>query len=258
MLKIFLKNIFITIINIKALFIKKIYFYRRIDYIIKLLNKNQINKVSKFREQNWHHGYCYFLGIYNSKKVFIKVDTKLMLLRNEKYFYDAMKNKLKSFLIPLIMFHEDEKVQFVVFEYFNDCVDLTLGHLSDNVKFIDDIYFILLQLKEAQIVHRDIKLSNFLIKKNELFLIDFTFSVSLSDSSPFKDLNTSIKSHHKILESLGLKISTNNFSWNDSLSIIKILGKLSNHSGKEHSFDVQRFRDLSINTTYSINENAKN
>jgi serine/threonine protein kinase len=254
MLKKFFRWLGILVLSFKGKIVKKIYFAMKINYILNVLEGNNVHGVSKFNEKNWHHGYCYFSGFYKDKKVFIKVDTNLKMLKNEVSFYNVTKSKLQQYLVPVEMFYEDSELQFVMYEFLTDHLPLTLEKLSQHPNLIEDIYNIVKTLKDTHIVHRDMKLSNFLIKNSELKIIDFTFSISLTSNDLFKELDPSIKRHYSILESLGAKVFLDNFSWNDSLSIVKILeSTVFGGKGDIYARYTKQFLDLSLDTTYSLN-----
>lgn len=221
--------------------------------IEKTLIELNIQDRNKFNENNWHHGYCYFTGIYNNKKVFIKIDTKLNMLKNEKIFYDIMSENISKYLIPMELFYENENLQLIVYEFMSDYCELNEEKLIKNLNYIDDIYLILKQMKDKKVIHRDINLNNFLVNRNSLKIIDFTFSYSINENSKFKELDISKKENFLLLKGLGRGLNPKNYQWNDSISIIKILKSYYfDAKRKEIDYYISNFKKLSFNNTYSL------
>ena len=254
MLKKIIKPIIVPILNLNYQMKKKLYFKIKINNILKTLKNENITDVNKFNEKNWHHGYCYFTGLYNSKKVFIKVDTKLKMLKNEQTFYETMKNKISKYLTPIEFFYEDKGLQFVLYEFLSEYKELNEELLSKNINYLDDIYNILKAMKENKVIHRDIKLNNFMVDKNHIKIIDFTFSYSLNEKSNFKELDISEKQNILILNALGMGLNPKPFQWNDCSSMIKILENTTIlNTENKLELHLEKLIELSSNNTYSLN-----
>lgn len=266
LIKPFILPILLPILDMNYRIKKRLYFKSKMKYILTTLKEQNITDINKFNENNWHHGYCYFTGIYKDKKVFIKVDTKLKMLKNEELFYEIMKDKIYDYLIPLEFFFENKKLQLVCYQFLSNYTELDEKKLFHNISYLDDIYHILNIMKEKEVIHRDIKLDNFMVHNNDIKIIDFTFSNSLKVESNFKELDISIKENILILKGLGIGLNPKDFHWNDSISIIKIL-KI-NYLENYNTY-IKRFEELSYNNTYildlktelennTINEDDKN
>ena len=196
-------------------------------YIIPIyikLKHNNINQISAFKFWNWRNGYCYFKGIYLEKEVFVKIDTKMHLLSNDKLVYDLCKGEMKDDLIEILHYSIDGKIQFVAYEFFNSNeLDETI--LLNNLKYIDDILRILNNLSKSGIIHRDIKLNNFLVNGSKLKIIDFTFANSNANKN-FKEVDINSSYNCFILEFLGAGLNPSPFLWDDYYSFFSILKSL--------------------------------
>jgi len=257
-LKKLIKPIVVPILNLNYQMKKKLYFRTRINNILKTLKNENITDINKFNEKNWHHGYCYFTGVYNNKKVFIKVDTKLKMLKNEQTFYEMMKDKISNYLTPIEFFYEDKQLQFVVYEFLSEYSELNEELLSKNINYLDDIYNILKAMKENKVIHRDIKLNNFMVNKNHIKIIDFTFSYSLNKKSNFKELDISEKQNILILNALGVGLNPKPFQWNDSMSMIKVLENITILTTENKlKLYLEKLIVLSSNNTYTLNLEIK-
>jgi serine/threonine protein kinase len=188
------------------------------------LKKINITKISSFNYLNWRNGYCYFKGVYLEKEVFIKVDTKMHLLINDKLTYDICKDIMKDELVEILHHSLDSRIQFIVYEFFNS-IELDENILLNDMRYLDGIIRILNNLSKAGIIHRDIKLDNFLVSKDKLKVIDFTFSNSITHKD-FKEVDVNNSYNCFLLEFLGAGLNPSPFVWDDYYSFCTILKKL--------------------------------
>ena len=105
-------------------------------------------------------------------------------------------------------------------------------------------------MKERKVIHRDLKLDNFMICKNKIKIIDFTFANSLDKNSNFKELDISKNENYLILKGLGP--DPKDLQWNDAIAIINILNSMPNSN--KFTNEVEKFNNLSLNNAYSLKE----
>tara|TARA_B100001250_G_scaffold213982_1_gene183545 strand:- start:26449 stop:27201 length:753 start_codon:yes stop_codon:yes gene_type:complete len=191
-------------------------------YII--LRKYNIKSITFWKFLNWHTGYCYFRGVYEEREVFVKIDTKLHLLTNDKIAYDICKEIMQDDLVEIITYSLDSKIQFIAYEFLN-FHELDESILLNNMQYLNEIDRILNNLSKLGIIHRDIKLDNFLVLNNKLKIIDFTFAIS-NINKDFKELDVRFFKNCFILESLGNSLNPAPFVWDDYYSFRSILMKL--------------------------------
>jgi serine/threonine protein kinase len=188
------------------------------------LKKNNIKKITFFNFLNWRNGYCYLRGVYNEKEVFIKIDTKQHLLINDKLTYDLCKDIMQDDLVEILHHSLDGKIQFLVYEFLQSN-ELDESILLNNMTYLDDIIRILKNLSNIGIVHRDIRLDNFLISKNKLKIIDFTYANSNTHKG-FKEVDVNNSYNCFLLEFLGGGLNPLPFLWDDYYSFYTILKNL--------------------------------
>jgi serine/threonine protein kinase len=238
--------------------IKLLYYLIKFFRIYKVLKKLKLTDIKIYKYKKWHHGYCYFLAYKGNIKVFIKIDTKLLMLINEATFYDEMNTEISHYLTPLVTSLFSQNIHAVVFEYLDGYVDLDERTLLLNTQYFDDIFFILKKMKKKGVVHRDIKLNNFLVKENSIKIIDFTFSISLKKMSSYKELDINIRKNSDILRTLGMEGYPLDFQWNDFIAVKNIINKISsthklNDTTKSllarHKLD---FKSNSLGCTYKV------
>ena len=188
-----------------------------------LKNKFKINNIKIYKFINWNLGRAYFTGYYNNQKVFIKIYSKFMVLKNELIFYSLFKNKLD--LINVLDFFSNNKMQVIIYEYVEG------RHLSDNdiiktPELLLEIFKILLTINKDGFIHRDIRKENILITNKGLRIIDFSFIINFNkNDNTFLDIAQNKKSL-RLLKFLGDKLNPKDFEWNDFYSLNKIIDNL--------------------------------
>lgn len=197
------------------------------DNIIALLKCKGISSVKIFNFKNWHHGYAYFYGYKNTNKVFIKVDTNFLLLQNDLLVYKLANNKLKEYLINIEDSIIHNNIQIIVYEFI-EFQELTNEILKEK-KYLSHIMLKIVNiLNDLEIIHRDIKLDNFILIDDKLKIIDFTFAISNNERLGFKELQYTVK-NCATLEFLGNGLNPEQFIWNDLYALGVILNtKLAN------------------------------
>lgn len=182
-----------------------------------------LHDLKTFRHDTWHHGYAYFTARMNDHQVFIKVDTQFRFLSNEVLANQLIKDKLKT---PDLYAHfKSGEFEAVVFEFLPARL-INAGDILKNPALLEQILFIIQTMNDLGIIHRDIKLNNFMLANQEIFIIDFTFAISKQSHLRFKELDARVKSQRKVLNSLGDGHNPSRWVWNDFLSINHILEEL--------------------------------
>ncbi|WP_426358465.1 hypothetical protein ACPUVO_18895 [Pseudocolwellia sp. HL-MZ19] len=241
-----------------TLFKSFLYYLNRYETIKNALKKNNVLEIKPLYFRRWHLGCAYFLGSLNGEKVFIKIDTKLQLLKNEKVFYDIMHESLSTYVLPLHFYYEERNLQIVCFSYADGRQELNSELILNNPSYLTEIISILKKIKMESVIHRDIKLDNFIMSGGNLNIIDFTFSYGLNGHhDSFKDLDINISDELDILKRLGSKYKPKDFLWNDFISLKNIVNEIiaNNHLSTEQmpyfELIVQELDLLSENAYYT-------
>ena len=188
--------------------------------VVSLLKNSNIYNISIFNFKNWHHGYAYFYGFKENKKVFIKVDTKFLLLQNDLLVYQLANEKLKNYLLNIEDSIFSKNLQIIIYEFL-DFTELSVDILENNRSIINTMLDMINTLNDLEIIHRDIKLDNFIFVNNELKIIDFTFAISNNKALGFKDLERNIN-NCATLEFLGDGLNPEPFVWNDYYALSRL------------------------------------
>ena len=245
--------------------VKFFYYLRHYQQIRKVLNDNFITNVKVFNFRQWRIGCGYLIGEKDGEKVFLKIDTQLLMLSNEKLFYDIMEKKIGDNLLKMHFFHDSKTLQVACFSYVENSRELTERDIIGNPNYLIDLINILKKINKESIIHRDVKLDNFLISDGKLKIIDFFFCQRLNKTyekltydDDFIELNMNDDFQRNILIRLGDKYRPDYLSWNDFLAMSKVLADIKNSNDLSEEYDekinnaITELRKIGINENYTL------
>lgn len=239
---------------LRKLFKRCVFFIKYHNLIIRKLTELGIKEIKMFKFRSWHDGFAFYYGVLNEKKVFAKISTKHFFLGNEVVFYDIFNSHLE--LLEILNFYEDESLQILI-SRFSESRELTADDILRNPAILLEIYNILQIINSKECIHRDIKLSNFLIENDKIQIIDFTFSTSFRKTHRFRDLSINNKEEYKVLCNLGEGLNPKRFEWNDFYSLNKLIdnalsNKIELHQKKELLKYKQRFSNTMLENNFIV------
>ena len=227
-------------------------YFKYLYYVKDELIKNNIQNIKIFNFLSWHHNFIYLIAHFNTKKVFIKIDLKYGVVLNESIIRRHLKNKLSC--IQVLKCIETNNFSCVIFDFIEYKTLDDLIYDSSIIKYLNQALNQISILNENKIIHRDIKLDNFLLYNGKIVLNDFVFATSknrfiVSDLKKITDL----KLEKKVLADLGL-YKPSKYEWNDFYSFTEILKKLKNLKHL-NSNEIQKLinKSLKMHNKYTYN-----
>jgi serine/threonine protein kinase len=190
--------------------------------VVSAINTLGVDNIKIFKFTKYHHGFYYFTGTLNDQKVFVKVDTKINILVNDVLAFNIGKAHLNKYLVDVLNYKVVDSIEIVVFEFVKG-VELTKEVILRQPELISDLCDVIFKINALGMIHRDVKLDNFLVYGNQLKVIDFTFANSLESDLGFKDISLNSRKNCRMLKMLGGKFKPMNYEWNDFFSLEKIL-----------------------------------
>lgn len=211
--------------------------YLRFKHTLK--RKYGVGQIKILDFAGWHGRACYFEGVYNKDKVFIKtLGSEFGILQNEQTAINVLtQNAHMKYFPQLYQYGRIGGDDFVVLEYIPG---YTLDyHLNNGLKdfnaderlgIADQLIMIMEELHAKKIVHRDLRPDNIIVTmKNgvKLVLIDYSYvmdSDNWNNTPRFRDINQHIQST-EIWNALGQNYKPEALKWDDAYAIHKILNE---------------------------------
>jgi len=199
---------------------------------------------------NWHHGSYHFTAHSKSnEKIFIKTDLALKLVLNEVNAIKILRNNknIKDNIPEIINYDSESKYPFIAFKFING---ESLEYLVNKKETLPNALFnklieIVENLHQANILHRDILMDNFLIDRRannlKVYLIDYSFCIGTKNTKDrFVDLKPT-KKNLNILLGLGEEFKPDKLTWDDAYSLKRIIDKIRPEYRKKYR---RRYEDL--------------
>lgn len=227
-----------------------------------VLKQTGASAIRQFKFSNWHDGYAYYTGYKAGVKVFIKIDLGLQFLSNDYLAYRLLKEEVKT--IAIEEFYAEDEFQVAIFPYVQGR-NLTEQDIIDAPSLLEEVRYVLERFYELGLIHRDVRLENFMLVESQLYIIDFTFITSLPHSANnynFKKLNINDSRQKKVLRKLGGRLNPEQYVWNDFYSVTQIISKAlegnklnkETRNSLENSMKVFEVMSKLPQATYSLKE----
>jgi serine/threonine protein kinase len=180
---------------------------------------------------SWALGNRYFLALdaVSQQKVFIKVAPKQLVVRETSALQRLEQGTACLDSWPRLMSHYVDKskaafvvLQFVAAESLETCLTRSLEP-EFRAALLHQLSAILTCLQTSQLLHRDIRPANLLVKLDQLglprlCLIDFAFALLMDEDLPLQTQRDGAKN----LKTLGDGLNPAPFVWDDAYSLCQI------------------------------------
>ncbi len=203
------------------------------NFLFYLKNKKEISSALKehgctdvkpFKMYRWHHD-LYLFTAYNKlkNKVFVKFSLKKGILKNENRAYKILeKNEFfKNHMIRRDNYIKKESLKFLILNH-SDGVVLSEDWLLENPHKSGSLIKIVDELSSMSLIHRDIKLDNFIFEEGEIKIFDFTFMIDKTNSRKIKEIDLSTRQNMIKLLDLGIYYKPEAYMWDDYYSLYVI------------------------------------
>lgn len=173
---------------------------------------NEVDNLKPFRPLRWKHQVCYFTGTINGRRVFIKTGGEVNTTEREVYAmtYAGEHSEVLKKHIPAVI---SSTTDFLIEE-------LVEGKaLTEDDRYIDQLYEIYTEMKRCGLLHLDIRPDNFIVKDDgTLILIDFGYA--LVNTTDVYDRIEKTKAAKSIIQDVGSKYSPKNGTADDAYSML--------------------------------------
>jgi len=254
-LKYYLSLIYRTIKN-------RVYYIKNRSFIHELFQENGYQEIKPFNLSKWHHDLYLFTAIAKDlDPVFIKITNLPRLLKNENKAYKKLqKNKyLVNHLIEHKGYIKKNGYRALVLKRAKGIV-LNEEWAANNIGELNTLIRIVDEFKSLSLVHRDIKLDNFIYEDGSIKIFDFSFMIDKTQKGKLKEIDLSDKKNILKLMDLGIHYKPAHFTWDDYYSLYVILNSLQKKGAKnlskegmnELSLLVRECKEKINTNTYSV------
>jgi len=227
----FVKNLVNTWVSIISNFF--FYFKNKKD-ISKFLSDKGISNLKPFNINKWHHQVYLFTGTNEvDGDLFIKLSSDKGFLDNESNAYTILESDtvLKNHLINKIGFFKTEQLDFLVLKKAQG-ITLSNKWFLENINATKILIKIVERLSELELIHRDLKLDNFIYENGDIKIFDFTFMISNKKCYNLIELDLSIRNNVFKLMDVGINYKPSIFVWNDFYALKIVLKNILKESSK--------------------------
>lgn len=252
------KIIFIVSITIKKLYTSIIWYIFNYASFYKKMKSLNIVELKIFNFLQWHQGAYYFKGKNNNTDIFIKTDYEFKLLSNESKALELLNsNNYLKYKTANLLFIDSVSSEYL-------CTSFVKGislrnYIEENKNnelkiknIINQMINILKEFQTLKIIHRDIRLENFIISNDTAYVIDFLFTISNIETLGFKELDLNNKNNLNILKTLGIKEYPNKLKWDDAYSLWIIFEDIKALIDVNIEDEINETKTLIGNCTYEI------
>lgn len=155
-----------------------------------ILKKIGVVDPEKWNVKKWHFKYRYYVGIYNDKKVFIKLSTRKSWIKHEyeiNEYIEKNSDILSCKKADIYLYKEIGKYGIIVEEFISyKCLKDFKIEKENQESIINNLITILEELQRISLIYMDFYEDNiFLDENNNIKLIDFGFSIIKGESIDF-------------------------------------------------------------------------
>ena len=222
-----LKEIVGSIIRYKNNFL---FYFKEKKFIVKFFGDHGYSKIQPFNISKWHHELFLFTGkANNGDEVFIKLTKLGTILKNGNRAYKKFvkNNFLKHHLIERKKFVKRDGYKALILNRAKGVV-LDEDWAIKNIEKLDVLIKIVDEFKALSLVHRDIKLDNFIYENGAIKIFDFSFMIDKTEKRKLKEIDHSDHENMLKLVDLGIYYKPNPLKWDDYFSLYVIFNKLLN------------------------------
>lgn len=219
-----------------------VYYLRNKKLILDFFKDYGYIKIKPFNLFKWHHDLFLFTGQDElGEKVFIKLTRLRRILKNENQAYKRlMKNDfLKSHLIEHRRYIKKGPYKALILKHSNGIV-LNENWLINNINKLEILIKIVDEFKKMSLVHRDIKLDNFIYENDTIKIFDFSFMIDKTNKHKLKEIDLS--NHKNVLKliDLGVNYKPSPLKWDDYYSLHIIFKNVLRNMDKSLSLEQKK------------------
>ncbi|WP_339835474.1 hypothetical protein [uncultured Maribacter sp.] len=214
--------------SIKRTLKNRSYYSKKRKYVLSFFKEFGYNRVKPFNLDKWHHDLDLFTAFDKlGDEVFIKFTKLERLLKNENRAYKIMQQNtvLKNHIIEHKEYIKSKGFRALVLKLSKGIV-LNEDWMVNNIEKLGALIRIVDEFKNLSLVHRDLKLDNFIYEDGNIKIFDFSFMIDKTERRKPKEID--LKSRENILKlvNLGMYYKPEPLKWDDYYSLYIIFNNL--------------------------------
>lgn len=197
-------------------------------FIHGFFQENGFYSTKPFNLNNWHHDLYLFTAIAkDGSPVFIKLTNLPRILKNENRAYKKLRKNpfLKGHIIEHKGYIKKGGYRALILKRANGQV-LTEEWAYRNVEKLGTLIKIVDEFTALSLVHRDIKLDNFICEDGSIKVFDFSFMIDMTEKNKLKEIDLSENENMIKLVTMGVGYKPSPLKWDDYYSLYVVFKQL--------------------------------
>jgi serine/threonine protein kinase len=195
---------------------RKFYLQKR-RFIYNFFKDNGFYNTKPFNLNKWHHNlYLFTAQDKLGQEVFIKLTNLPRILKNENRAYKKLKKNefLKNHLIEHKGYIKKSGYKALILKKANGIV-LNEEWACKNVSLLGTLIKIVDEFTALSLIHRDIKLDNFIYEDGQIKVFDFSFMVDMTHKNKIKEIDLTKDENLTKLRTMGVGYKPEPLKWDD-------------------------------------------
>ncbi|TLP80751.1 protein kinase family protein [Maribacter sp. ACAM166] len=198
------------------------------SFINGFFQENGYHQTKPFNLSKWHHElYLFTAEDKKGNPVFIKLTNLPRILKNENRAYKKLRKKsyLKNHLIEHKGYIKKDGYKALILKRANGVV-LNEEWAYQNIEKLGTLIKIVNEFKALSLIHRDIKLDNFIYEDGNIKVFDFSFMIDMTEDKKLKEIDLTDNENMIKLITMGVGYKPAPLKWDDYFSLHVVFSRL--------------------------------
>lgn len=198
-----------------------VFYLRKRKFVLDFFKECGYTRIKPFNFFKWHHNLFLFTAMNGyGDSVFVKLSKIKRVIKNENKAYKKLRKNafLENHIIEHKEYIKKNGYKALVLKQANGTV-LNEDWMVDNIEQAGTLIKIVDQFSAMSLVHRDVKLDNFIYDEGRIKIFDFSFMIDKSEKGKLKEIDLSSRRNMLKLMDLGNNYKPEPLKWDDYYSL---------------------------------------
>lgn len=217
----------------------KTFYVKHRGFIKGFFNEHGFDQIKTFNLAKWHHDlYLFTARDESGGLVFIKMTNLPRILKNENRAYKKLKkdNFLSQHLIEHKGYIKKGSYKALILKKAKGVV-LSEQWAMENVNKLSSLIKIVDEFTKLNLIHRDIKLDNFIFENGIIKIFDFSFMIDKAENRRIKEIDLSKNENMMKLVTMGEGYKPAPLHWDDYYALYIVFSNLLRNKGNVLSLE---------------------